>query len=244
MSEDLKDIQFAPIKDHKYAQWFQEVRYETKMLSEAERKEFISVMDEGIAEYSEGLSLMYETIENSRDKHDSYHEIDYVVASVTLFVLTTMIDCMVISKYYVCADNDYEKRFMRGKMKVILNEGFKKLYGFEKNTHKQSEWNRLLPYMSRFPEVINYQHQRLTNLLEKHAKSSSWWKDERDLETHLDTEKLYISRQEEIIDSEVMKGLMKLFDTLLAVNCFLWNLHSCLYNFLVDKYYRGELKEE
>lgn len=98
--------------------------------------------------------------------------------------------------------------------------------------------------MGRFSEEINRQYQELTFHLEKHAKSSSWWKEERDLETHLDTEKLYISRQKEIIESKVMMDSLKLFNTLLAVDHFLSNVHSCIYNYLVGKYKRGEIKDE
>jgi hypothetical protein len=183
-------------------------------------------------------------LESTKDKHDEYHEIDRTVVTVMLFVLMTMIDCMVASKYFIIADGDYDRRFMRGKLMVILNEGFKRLYGFDVKTHKKSEWDRLLPLMGHFPEVINRQYQELTYLLEKHANSSSWWKEERNLETHLDAEKLYDSRQEEIVESKVMMDSMKLFNTLLAVNNFLTNVHACLFNFLVGKYKRGELREE
>lgn len=93
------------------------------------------------------------------------------------------------------------------------------------------------------PRVINRQYQELTSLLEKQSKTSSWWKDERNYETHLDTEKLYKSRQEEIIESKVMMDSLKLFNTLMAVSNFLGNVHACLFNFLVGKYRRGELSE-
>ena len=132
---------------------------------------------------------------------------------------------------------------MRGKLFVILNEGFKKLYGFNENGHKKSEWNKLQPLMKYFPEVINRQYQELTDLLENHSKSSSWWKEERNLETHLDMEKLYKSRQEEVIESKVMIDSLKLFGTLMAVDNFLTNIHACLRNYLVEKYRRGELSE-
>lgn len=128
-----------------------------------------------------------------------------------LFVLMTMIDSMVASKYFILADKDYDRRFMRGKLFVILNEEFKKLYGFNENGHKKSEWNKLRPLMKYFPEVIHNQYQELTDLLERHTKSSSWWKEERNLETHLDMEKLYKSRQEEVIESKVMIDSLKLF---------------------------------
>lgn len=243
MNEEFVDIQYAQIKEHKYAQWFNDVQYNGKTLSESERREFISVIDSTIAQYSEGLPLMTDILEDTKERHDEYHKIDRIVVSVCLFVLITMIDSMVAGKYFILADRDYDRRFMRGKLFVILNEGFKKLYGFNDQSHKKSEWNKLLPIMKYFPEVINRQYKDLTNLLENQSHISSWWKDERNYETHLDTEKLYKSRQEEIVESKVMMDSMKLFNTLMAVSNFLGNVHACLFNFLVGKYRRGELLE-
>ena len=200
MNEELANIQYAQIIEYKYAQWFKEVQYNGKTLSESERKEFISVIDDTIAQYSEGLLLMTSILEDTKEQYDEYHEIDRTVVSVYLFVLFTMIDSMVAGKYFILADRDYDRRFMRGKLFVILNEGFKKLYGFNMKSHKKSEWNRLQLIMKHFPEVINRQYQELTSLLEKQSQTSSWWKDERNYETHFDTEKLYKSRQEEIIE--------------------------------------------
>lgn len=243
MNEELANIQYAQIIEYKYAQWFKEVQYNGKTLSESERKEFISVIDDTIAQYSEGLLLMTSILEDTKEQYDEYHEIDRTVVSVYLFVLFTMINSMVAGKYFILADRDYDRRFMRGKLFVILNEGFKKLYGFNMKSHKKSEWNRLQLIMKHFPEVINRQYQELTSLLEKQSQTSSWWKDERNYETHLDTEKLYKSRQEEIIESKVMMDSLKLFNTLMAVSNFLGNVHACLFNFLVGKYRRGELSE-
>ena len=243
INEDLANIQYSPILDYKYARFFEEVQYNGKTLSDSERKEVVAVINETKAQYSEGLPMMHDTLESIKDQHDEYNEIDRTVVTVMQFVLITMIDSMVVSKYFILADGDYDRRFMRGKLMVILNEGFKRLYGFDEKTYKKSEWDRLLPLMGRFPEVINRQYQELTYHLEKHAKSSSWWKEERNLETHIDTEKLYVSRQEEIIESKVMMDSMKLFKTLLAVNHFMGNVHACLFNFFVGKYKRGEIKE-
>ena len=243
MNEEFADVQCAQIREYKYAQWFNEVQYKGKTLSESERKEFISVIDDTIAQYSEGLPLMISILEDTKEQHDDYHEIDRAVVSVCLFVVITMIDSMVAGKYFILADREYDRRFMRGKLFVILNEGFKKLYGFNEKSHKKSEWDKLQSIMKYFPEVINRQYQELTYLLEKQSHTSSWWKDERNYETHLDAGKLYKSRQEEIVESKVMMDSMKLFNTLLAVNHFLSNVHTCIFNFLVGKYRRGELSE-
>ena len=232
------------IWDYNYANFFKETQYNNRTLSDEERRQFIDVINETISRYLEGLPLSQNTLQSIKGKHDEYHEAERTVVSVMQFVLITMIDRMVASKYFLMADKDYDKRFMRGKLMVILNEGFKRLYGFDEKTHKKSEWDRLLLIMRYFPEIINRQYQELTFHLERQAKSSSWWKEERNLETHLDTEKLYVSRQEEIIERKVMMDSMKLFNTLLAVNHFLTNVHACLFNFLVGKYKRGELKDE
>ena len=194
MNEKFSDIQYAQIREYRYAQWFRGVQYNGKTLSESERQEFISIIDSTIAQYSEGLPLMTDILEDTKERHDEYHKIDRIVVSVCLFVFITMIDSMVAGKYFILADRDYDRRFMRGKLFVILNEGFKKLYGFNEQSHKKSEWNKLLPIMKYFPEVIKRQYQDLTYLLEGQSHISSWWKDERNYETHLDTEKLYKSR--------------------------------------------------
>lgn len=244
MNEDLDNIMYSPIRDFKYAHWFEDVQYNGKTLSESEREEAVGVIDKTIAFFSEGLPMMNDILEADRNLDDEYHCINRTVASVMMFVLMTMIDSMVASKYFILANKDYDRRFMRGKLFVILNEGFKKLYGFNENGHKKSEWDKLRPLMKYFPEVINHQYQELTGLLEKHSQSSSWWKEERNLETHLDMEKLYKSRQEEVIESKVMIDSLKLFRTLMAVDDFLTNMHACLRNYLVEKYRKGELSEE
>ena len=244
MTNEFDNIQFSPIWNHRYEQWFQEVQYNGYELNAAAKREFVKITDETISTFSEGLPILKEGLDRIKNLHDEYNNAYRIVISVSQFTIITMIDSMVIGKYFILADKDYDRRFMRGKMKVILNEGFKRLYGFEKNTHQKSEWNRLVPILGLFPENIQNQYKHLSSLLEEHSKSSSWWKYERDLETHLDAEKLYASRCEDVVESKVMTDSRKLFRTLYATNLFLTNMHTCFYNYLIDKYKRGELKEE
>ena len=241
MNDNLENLQYFPIRDYKYATYFEEVQYNGKTLTVDERKEFVAVIDETISDYSDGLPLINDILESFKELPGEYQEVERTVASVMLFVLMTMIDSMVASKYFILADKDYDRRYMRGKLMVILNEGFKQLYGFEKKTHIKSEWDRLLPLMKYFPENINQQYRELTFLLERHSKSSSWWREERNCETHLDAEILYVSCQEEIIESKVMMDSAKLFNTLLAVDRFLTNMHAFLMNNLREKIRRGEI---
>ena len=244
MIEDFYSLTYSPIREYRYAQWFHEIEYNGKTLNDDERKEFVSVIDETVSVFTSGLPLLKEELERIESLQDDYHRICRVVYSVSLFVVMTMCDCMVAGKYFILAENDYDKRFMRGKMKVILNEGFKKLYGYIEKNKKESEWFRLLDYMKFFPEVINRQYQDLTFQLEKQSKISTWWRDERNYETHFDSEKLYDSRMVEIEESKEMMETLRLYDALFAVNHFLTNAHACLRNYLVEKYRRGEIKVE
>jgi len=242
MNEHLDNVQYSPIRNYPYAEWFRDVQYNGKSLSAAEREEFISVADETISGFAEGLPLLKRMLEDNRNKHDDKREAYFVLLSVLQFVTITIIDSIVISKYFILADKDYDRRFMRGKMKVILNEGFKKLYGF--NEGKQSKWNDIGTIVKFFPEEIHRQYQELSALLDVHSKSSSWWKDERDVETHLDADKLYDSRCEDIEESKVMMESLKLYNTLFAVYAFLSNMNVCFNNTLLEKYKRGELIDE
>ncbi len=98
MNKDLAAMHYLPIRDYKYAQWFEEAYYNGKTLSDAERREFVVVIDENIAQYSVGLPLMHDSLEEIKNLHDGYHNIERAVVSVMFFVLVTMIDSMVASK--------------------------------------------------------------------------------------------------------------------------------------------------
>lgn len=81
------------------------------------------MIDETINEYTQGLPIMQGVLDNFNDKQNEFHQIYQTVVSVMLFVLMTQIDIMVSCKYFIMTDKDYERRFMRGKLMVILNPG-------------------------------------------------------------------------------------------------------------------------
>ena len=244
MNEDLLDIKYSQLRLYDFAPLFNPINYNGKELSDEERKGLVTIIDETISDYSAGLPRIQDVLESSRNLQGEYHTVNSTVASVLLFTTLTMSDCLASCKYFILADTDYDRRFMRGKMMIILNEGFKQLYGFDTKTQKKSEWSRLETLMGHFPADIQRQYAELTDLLQQHAQSSSWWKDERDYETHFDAEKLYLSRQEEVIESKVITDNVKLFNTLHAISLFLGNVHACLLNYLLDKHHRGELVSE
>ena len=136
MNDDLGNIQYSPIQNYQYEQWFHEVQYNGKELNDDERKEFLKKVDNCISQHIEGLPLTKYILDSIKDKHDEFHEIQRTIVSVSQFCLITMIDSMVLGKYFIMANQDYDRRLMRGKLKVVLNEGFKKLYGFNDNNKR------------------------------------------------------------------------------------------------------------
>lgn len=221
---------------YQYSKWFQNVDYNGKTLTPEERKDFVRKLDKEVSFLSSQIPNLVQEIHRIKLLKDDYHNICLVVNSVFLFVIVTLCDCMVASKLYISSDVDYDKRFMRGKLKVILNEGFKKLYGYVEKNKKTSEWSRLLNCMHFFPEDINLQYQELTALLEKQSKISTWWRNERNYETHIEAEKLCKSRMEIINDSKEMIETLQLYNALFAVNQFLSNAHSYILNYSIDLY--------
>lgn len=73
-----------------------------------------------------------------------------------------------------------KKRYARGKLRVILNEGFKNLYGFPQTKKSKTYWGELSTIMNHFPG-LDRQYQMIGTILENQSKQSSWWKHERDL---------------------------------------------------------------
>ncbi len=223
-------IQYAQIREYNFNECFQKFQYNGKVISGTEREDFIKLLDDTIAQYSSGLPMLKESIDSSNGNDDIFQKAYRTIDSVFQFEVITFIDCLVICKYFLLADKDYDKRFMRGKMKVILNEGFKKLYGFDERTKKKSEWRKLITSVELCPDIIKRQYAVLSERLEEHSRSSSWWKGERVLETHLITEELYDSRCEDIVESKVMMDATKLLNTLYAIQLFITNVHACFHN--------------
>ena len=119
---------------------------------------------------------------------------------------------------------------------MIMNEGFKKLYGFVAPGGTDTYWGKLSSIMQFFPKFSS-DFQKISALLDEQSRTSSWWKQERDLEVHLDPIELYNSRQSELNESEVMIDTMKLLDALGIVEQFTLNLHTVFTNWLESLYF-------
>ena len=242
MRDNLNQIYYRTIKDIPYNQLFITIHYNGKILDDNERRVFVQMINEEVSYYVEGSKMAAGFLKEGFSDNE-LGDIQRTIFTTMLFTAQVNADCMVACKYFLLADTDYDKRYMRGKLKIILNEGFKKLYGFKEKERALTVWGKLGPLMCYFPQKIKDQYAELSERLEEQAKKTSWWKEVRDMETHLDVQNLYYSREEELVESKVMIESLSLINALRAVDYFITNANRCVLNFLLEKYHRGELKE-
>ena len=103
--------------------------YNNRVLSAEERAEFCRISDEYINEFSgyiEGIHQL--TKEYHVSDNSDYNKITKTIIDIETFTNYAFCDCIVLNKLFVRATNPYEKSFVRGKLKVQLNESFKRQY--------------------------------------------------------------------------------------------------------------------
>lgn len=210
-----------------------EVKFKNKVLTEQERKGLISEMDKLIAEYSESIHRYH----NRTCANENWKSLLKVLDEIGEYSLRVITDCVVLQKYFLLATSHYEKALFRGKLQVILNEGFKQVYGFKESKKKPSLWNRLSDFAERFPDPLKKRHQDLQEKLEMYSQDS-WWMDERNSETHLDIAALYESRETSIVEAKVIMESKELIDILLDVHEFMTNLYGLYCADLYQQYWK------
>lgn len=236
---NINNLPVYPLYDYHYASWFEKIDPNGSTLNFAQRQELVRMIDADIVTNVEFIRLITDSQKEFEGKDSDYYIIERVITNAWLFTAQTSADCMVACKYFLLADTDYDRRYMRGKLQVILNEGIKKLVGFKSNDSKGKVWTSISGIMNHFPgPMYTQQFAVLDDLLKQHASRSSWWKDERDAETHLDAWGILKTRQRELDESTVMLESLQLIGAIDAVSHFLQNLHAGLTNWLNDLYRR------
>lgn len=234
---DLNNLPNYQINDYRYEKWFESIHPNGVTMNVMQRREFIQMIDSHVALNSEFINFIVNNLKTIEGLESEYYTIDRVILNAWLFVAQTTADCMVACKYFLLADTGYDRRYMRGKLKVILNEGIKQLIGFKTSAPKETVWGSISGIMKHFVgPVPQHQYNELDMLLRNHVMQSSWWKEDRDAETHLSALDLYSSRQKDLDESTVMIESLRLTGALDAVNHFLQNIHACLTNWLNNLY--------
>ena len=119
-----------------------EILYNNSVLNSEQRKEWLNNITSLIEQCNEGLKLIIQTqIEDDYLKNSNPNLYSWLCNLYSALKYTTILfgDILVMHKYYLLTSNEYEKRFFRGKTKIMLNEGFKKLYGFTNRKIKKKE---------------------------------------------------------------------------------------------------------
>ena len=206
------------------------VLYNSKVLSAKEREEYRVKADDTIQCLSESIDCLYEILQELKpSQNKEYDKIMSTVLDIELFTNCAHCDCIVMLKHFILSTSPYEKSFFRGKLKVLLNESFKKLYGF--NDHKQSYFNKLGEIINMFPGLkAEYESIRLD--LDRMSKHSTWWKNERNIEVHIDMSQLCKIRHEEINESKEAMESLQLLNLFNRVNRLIANLNQVYINYM------------
>ena len=210
------------------------IHYNNKILSPQEREEFRIRSEEAIevfAESIDGFCELYQEYKPSQNK--SHDEITKTVLDVGIFTCYTYCDCTVLLKHFVLSTDLYEKSLFRGKLKVLLNEGFKSLYGFNDKQRKRSYYIKLGEIMNYFPG-FQLEYDSILMKLKQLSEQSTWWKDERNTEVHLDMSQLYKARHEEINESKVAMEAQLLMGLLVQINKLMGRMHQAYINYMSE----------
>ena len=209
------------------------IRYNNKVLSPLEREEFRIRSEEAIevfAESIDGFCELYQEYKPSQNK--AHDKITKTVLDVGIFTCYTYCDCTVLLKHFILSTDLYEKRLFRGKLKVLLNEGFKSLYGFNDKQRKRSYYIKLGEIMNYFPG-FQLEYDSILLKLKQLSEQSTWWKDERNTEVHLDMSQLYKARHEEINESKVAMEAHLLIDLLVQINRLMGRMHQAYIDYMM-----------
>ncbi|MBE6292449.1 MAG: hypothetical protein E7091_08590 [Bacteroidales bacterium] len=209
------------------------IYYNNKVLSAQEREAFRIMSEETIRDFSESIEGFYELSQEFKpSQNKEYDKITKTVLDVGIFTSYTFCDCVALLKHFVLSSNAYDKSLFQGKLKVLLNEGFKSLYGFNDKQRKRSYYIELGEIMNYFPG-FQLEDDSILLKLKQLSEQSTWWKDERNTEVHLDMSQLYKTRHEEINESKVAMESQLLIGLLVQINKLMGRMHQAYIDYMV-----------
>ena len=209
------------------------IYYNNKVLSAQEREEFRILSEETIRDFSESIEGFYELSQEFKPSPNKDRDkITKTVLDVGIFTSYTFCDCVALLKHFVLSSNAYDKSLFRGKLKVLLNEGFKRLYGFNDKQREKSYYIKLGEIMNYFPGFKS-EYDFILLKLKQLSEQSTWWRGERNIEVHLDMSQLYKARHEEINESKVAMETHLLIDLLVQINKLMGRMHQAYIDYIM-----------
>ncbi len=141
------------------------------------------------------------------------------LSAIALYANLLMGDFAVLFHQFLSSQFLYERKYAMAKLYPLMNESFKRLYGFVNEKTGQvvlspdSYWKiiqELRPLMNE-QEIALF--DQLDGVLLRKA-SFSWWKDERSAETHIDVEKIYAHRCKQRNENVAIWDSISFYDVL------------------------------
>lgn len=225
-----------------------DILYNNSVLNSEQRKEWLNNITSLIEQCNEGLKLIIQAqIEDDYLKNSNPNLYSWLCNLYSALKYTTILfgDILVMHKYYLLTSNEYEKRFFRGKTKIMLNEGFKKLYGFTNRKIKKKEntiWQNIGDLMKSITRSrLHDDYVSISKDFEKLSISFDWWKEERNIEVHLVSDKLLENRMEELNESKYMMECYELIILLNKVKNLLYDIHNVYYRYITCHIQNNEL---
>lgn len=164
--------------------------------------QLIKELEVVIQEIAETLDKNYRIIKVIEDWQDELATKLKILYEASLFVYIIYGDAMTLYHILLSSSSPYEQRYATAKFYPLINEGFKKLYGFPKKNEngkvgaeKGTYWSRLNELKPIMEEEDLRLFYKVSSELASISLTSSWWKTIRDGETHLDIVHMYEFRK-------------------------------------------------
>ncbi|MBR5148067.1 MAG: hypothetical protein IKV15_02575 [Bacteroidaceae bacterium] len=195
--------------------------YNNNVLSEQERIEFCHMIDEDIRSYSESIDGMRKIATSiTSSKSGGFNQFMNNLIDISIFTSYSFCDILVLTKSFILSTNSYEMSFFRGKLKVQLNESFKRIYGFAEKTIPASYFGKLGYFVEMSPNLKS-EYDSISHQLDAISKQHTWWKEQRDAEVHIYVDMLYETRHEEINKSKVLMETLPLIVIFDSIHCLM-----------------------
>ncbi len=207
-----------------------------RVVTAEERDEYCKKADKYIDQYSGFIEEVFQLAKDADavSNNSDFAEITKTMLEFSAFTTYAFGDYIVLNKLFVRAIHPYEKSLLRGKLRVHLNESFKKLYGFESG-YKKSYCAQLEQIINRFFPGFKGRFDEFLSDLEQVSKDP-WWKDERNAEVHIDADQLYKLRHEEINESKVAMEAAQLTLFLNRMDCFIRDMYGAYFNYIKTQF--------
>ena len=202
------------------------MNHNNKVLSEQERIEFCELADKVINDFTKSIEILFNMHERLTLEEDGWlkKKEDHLI-DLRLFVSYCYCDIVILTKQFILSTHYYEKAFTYGKLKVVLNESFKKLYGFTKSSQNKSYFAQLKEAAKEFPKFKD-KLEMFSNDLDEMSRKKTWWKEERNAEVHLDVKMLDKFRNKDVYEGQVILDVISIFDIFDRINELSSSIHQ------------------